>query len=332
MWFLYPSSRDPAVPDLRAKARQRDRDREPSRDLPRGRDPYPGGRLVARPATLDPPADSRVRVLGDERTQHLGRRGDRRSAERITREDRQKGVLWMLGVFRVATRRSLVESCFDGHPFVANRVLAELEKKKLIRKRQVNHGKRGYQVYTLEARGRDQLALERSRLDREESTAGPQRYWSDAGDSRQLRHDHHVFDAVCADSRDVLNSGGRVVRVRLESELRGRLAAAESGGRTVGGAEGARKARMAEARVVGLRVSASGVPLPDVLVELEQADGRRIVRAVEVSTSAYSGKQLRAKRDAQFRVYSIPWFKTGGNRKSRGTLRDEQLFPLSWGR
>ena len=89
---------------------------------------------------------------------------------------------------------------------------------------------------------------------------------------------------------------------------------------------------MAEARVVGLRVSASGVPLPDVLVELEQADGRRIVRAVEVSTSAYSGKQLRAKRDAQFRVYSIPWFKTGGNRKSRGTLRDEQLFPLSWGR
>ena len=31
------------------------------------------------------------------------------------------------------------------------------------------------------------------------------------------------------------------------------------------------------------------------------ADGRRIVRAVEVSTSAYSGKQLRAKRDAQFR-------------------------------
>ena len=57
----------------------------------------------------------------------------------------------MLGVFRVATRRSLVESCFDGHPFVANRVLAELEKKKLIRKRQVKHGKRGYQVYTLQA-------------------------------------------------------------------------------------------------------------------------------------------------------------------------------------
>ena len=125
--------------------------------------------------------------------------------------------------------------------------------------------------------------------------------------------------------------GGRVVRVRLESELRGRLAAAESGGRTVGGAEGARKARMGGARGGAAGLCFRG-PVAGSLVELEQADGRRIVRAVEVSTSAYSGKQLRAKRDAQFRVYSIPWFKTGGNRKSRGTLRDEQLFPLSWGR
>lgn len=332
MWFLYPSSRESGGPDLRAKARQRERDREAPRDPERQREPYPGGPLVAEPPTLDPPADSRIRMLGDERTQHLGRRADRRSDEQITRADREKAVLWMLGVFRVATRRSVVESCFDGHPFVANRVLADLESKKLIRKREVKHGKRGYQVYTLEGQGRDLLALERLRLDQQESTAGPQRYWSDVGDKRQLRHDHHVFDAVCADSKDVLNRGGRVVRVRLESELRGRLAAAESGGRSVGGAEGARKARMAEARGLGLRVSAAGVPLPDVLVELEDADGRRIVRAVEVSTSAYSGKQVRAKRDAQFRVYSIPSFKTAGNRKASGTLRDEELFPLSWGR
>ena len=258
MWFLYPASRDPALPDLRARARQRERDREKSRDLPRQRDPYPGDPLVAQSPALDPPTDSRIRVLGDDRTQHLGRRGDRRSDERITRDDREKAVLWMLGVFRVATRRSLVESCFDGHPFVANRVLAELEKKKLIRKREVKRGKRGYQVYTLQGQGRDQLALERLRLDQDESTAGPQRYWSDAGDSRQLRHDHHVFDAVCRDSRDVLDSGGRVVRVRLESELRGRLAAAETGGRTVGGAEGARKARMAEARGLGPYIAAGG--------------------------------------------------------------------------
>ena len=153
MWFLYPSSRESGGPDLRAKARQRERDREAPRDPERQREPYPGGPLVAEPPTLDPPADSRIRMLGDERTQHLGRRADRRSDEQITRADREKAVLWMLGVFRVATRRSVVESCFDGHPFVANRVLADLESKKLIRKREVKHGKRGYQVYTLEGPG-----------------------------------------------------------------------------------------------------------------------------------------------------------------------------------
>ena len=59
-------------------------------------------------------------MLGDDRTQHLGRRADRRSDEQITRGDREKAVLWMLGVFRVATRRSVVESCFDGHLFGVN--------------------------------------------------------------------------------------------------------------------------------------------------------------------------------------------------------------------
>ena len=55
MWFLYPSSRESGGPDLRAKARQRERDREAPRDPERQREPYPGGPLVAEPPTLDPP-------------------------------------------------------------------------------------------------------------------------------------------------------------------------------------------------------------------------------------------------------------------------------------
>ena len=76
--------------------------------------------------------------------------------------------------------------------------------------------------------GRDRLARQRRPLDLEDSAAGPQRYWHGVGDARQLRHDHHVFDAVCQDLSDVLGRGGRLVRVRLESETRGRLAAAEA--------------------------------------------------------------------------------------------------------
>lgn len=229
MWFLYPQTRSADGPDLRARARQRERDRERPASSP----------LPAIHPRFEPPDKPDVVELGLDRAKHLGRRLDRRSDERITRPEREQAVLRMLGVFRVASRASIADSCFDGHPFAANRVLGALVSKGLVKKKHVAHGKRGYQVYVLAGAGRDQLALDRLRLDQDDSVAGSQRYWSDTGDERQLRHDQHVYDAVCADVEPVLRKGGRVVRVRLESELRGHLAVADYQGRRAGtGPEG----------------------------------------------------------------------------------------------
>ena len=92
---------------------------------------------------------------------------------------------------------------------------------------------------------------------------------------RQLEHDHHVFEAVVQDTEDVRGRGGRIRRVRLEAELRGILAAAGESARQNEGKHGAERARRRAAEHVGLRVFAEGVPLPDALVEIEEADGRR---------------------------------------------------------
>ena len=236
----------------------------------------------------------------------------------------------MLAVFRVASRRLVVDRVFDGHPFAANRTIQALQRRGLVAQQKVARGRFGYQVLMLTGRGRDLVA---ARLDADgvpPSTAGPQRYWSAGGDPRQLAHDQHVVEAVGADVADALAKGGRVVRVRLESEIRGRLAAAEAAGRAAGGAEKAREARRAEARSLGLRVFAGAVPLPDALVEIEEPDGRRLVHAVEVATGAYTSKQMAQKRSAGFHVFSVPGLADGSRRKSRARLPDEE-FPLSWG-
>ena len=261
---------------------------------------------------------------------HRGRRQDRTSKLRLSRQEREDGLLDLLGVFRVAARRSIVHAVFDGHSFAANRTLASLERRGLIDKKTVPRGKTGYQVYMLTGRGRDLTAVRSQSSPQPGSVAGPQRYWSAGGDPRNLRHDHHVLDAVTAEVADCHPRGARVVRVRLESELRGRLAAADALGRRAGGEQGARDARRKEARQLGLRVFVGAVPLPDAIIEIEESDGSRSVRAVEVGSGHYSSKQLAEKRSAGFRIYRVPGFRTDDGRRRRATLPDEE-FPLSWG-
>ena len=228
-----------------------------------------------------------------------------------------------------------MEHYFDGHPYAASRTLGALVDEELVTIQRIPVGRKGYQVITLTGAGRDRVALWARKRRREAERgegADPQRYWQGLADVRQLEHDHHVFDAVMQDTEDVRERGGRIRRVRLEAELRGILASAGETARQYGGAQGAERARRRAAEHVGLRVFAGGVPLPDALVEIEEADGRRSVRAVEVVTGAYSHTQVKEKREAGFRLYRLPVFASERKRRRRGSVDPDQEFPLSWGR
>ena len=298
-------SRDPRRPDPRAQ--------------PRSPDPAP----VPLP---EPLTRSRMKELQRARV-HAGRRQDRSDGPRVPYAERVALTLETIGIFRVVTRKALVAHCFDGHPFVANRALRQLEADGLIGSRRVEQGRYGYQVFTLTGRGRDGVAARARRPEGVRSVlSDDQRFWSGVGDQRQLRHDHQVFEAVAQDSADVAASGGRVRRVRLESELRGLLAAADDEGRRRGGAAEARRIRAQAAVGVGLRVIDEGVPLPDALVEIEESSGRVVTRAVEVASGSYTRAQVAEKERSGFRVYG---FKSDRDKRQRA-LRVEE-FPLSWG-
>ena len=258
---------------------------------------------------------------------HAGRREERREGPRVSYEERLALTLETIGIFRVVSRKALVAHCFDGHPFAANKALRKLERDGLVRTVRVERGKYGYQVFTLTGKGRDRAAERRRKgAGARAVLSEEQRFWEGLADQRQLRHDHQVFEAVAQDAADVASSGGRVRRVRLESELRGLLAAADDAGRRRGGPDEARRMRAQAAAGVGLRVFDEGVPLPDALVEIEEASGRVVTRSVEVASGSYTHAQVAEKERSGFRVYG---FRPDRSKRAR-SLRVEE-FPLSWG-
>ena len=213
-------------------------------------------------------------------------------------------------------------------------MLGELVKEELIAIQKIPVGRKAYQVISLTGAGRDFVAVgahKRRRKAGKREGRDAQRYWHGLADVRQLEHDNYVFEAVMQDTEDVRGHGGRIRRVRLEAELRGVLASAGETARQYGGGDAAERARREAAEQVGLRVCAEGVPLPDALVEIEEADGRCSVRAIEVVTGAYSHTQVKKKREAGFRLYTLPTFRSE-RRRRRGSVGKEEPFPLSWGR
>ncbi len=320
------SSRPVGRGDPRDPVRGRVRPRAPGVTVPGG---PPSG-----PPPPDPTPLERVVELRDYRGRpHGGRRVERRDPRRRSRGEREEDVLELLGTYRVISRRGLVEFAFDGHPFAASRTLAGLERRGLLACSLVPRGRRGYQVFSLTPAGRDLIAERRRRRRREEDderAADDQRFWSGFGDVRQLAHDHRVFEAVMQDSEKLRAEGGRIRRVRLEPELRALLSSAGETARVAAGPDAARAARCREARRIGLAVFERDVPLPDALIEVEDARGRVVVRGIEVVSGSYTRAQVRAKRLAGFRLYSVPGFRRQERQRRIGTL-DRDKFPLSWG-
>ena len=302
----------------------RSRDR---RERPRPRTPglIDVGSRVDGPPAPDTGVPDHVVGLRDFRGRpHGGRRVERRDPRARSRTEREEDVLELLGTYRVISRRALVEYGFDGHPFAANRTLASLERRGLLAQSTIARGRRGYQVFSLTGAGRDLIAARRRRA------AARQRYWDGFGDVRQLAHDHRVFEAVMQDTEELRREGGRIRRVRLEPELRSLLSSAGETARVERGPGAAWAARREAARSIGLAVFERDVPLPDALVEVEDARGRVHARGIEVASSSYTRVQVRAKQLAGFRLYSIPGFRRQERQRRLGTL-DRDNFPLSWG-
>ncbi len=260
--------------------------------MPRWTDP----RQAERPsrAARDP------RQPQPDRSRSRSRRDRERPARRIPFEERKRGALEDLAVYRTVSFRDLSDARFDGHDFAARRAVSQLQAAGLVVRGQ-GWGPRGRPFLV--------LAATPAGVRRAAGHGSPgQRRWSGLVKPAESHHDTAVYRAARERIAELEAKGQRILRIRIDAELKGELARAAETARVRGGEAAARAAQHAKARELGLPVADGKVHVPDVQLEYEPrepAEGpeREPGRAnIEVVTASYKEGSIRAKAALGFQL------------------------------
>ena len=256
--------------------------------------------MTARMPDREPARDE----PGDVRSERRERSGHRREYDgrqpRRTFESRIAGVVRDVGAFRAVTLRDLVERQFDGHPFAAGRGLVRAERAGWVERRKARGLKGGeYTVVVATPSG----AARAEALWRKAGRTG-QRAFAGAVRPAELGHDVAVYRAAGLAQARIEAASGRVVRVRIDAELKGLVTARSEQARRTDGRAAADEARWRAAEALGLPVENGKVLVPDAQIEYVDAAGRTGRCNVEVASEHYRGQAIRAKAKAGFAMYA----------------------------
>ena len=282
-----------------------------------------------------PDRDAAARDEGrGRRPEGRARSGHRREYDsekpRRSFDERLDGLVRDVGAFRAVALRDLVERQFDGHPFAARRGLARAERRGWVERRTARGPKGGkFTVVVATPAGAARAEALWRKAGRPD-----QRALSGAVRPVELAHDVAVYRAAGAAEARIEATGGRVVRVRIDAELKGLLASRSELARRAASREAADAARRETAEALGLPVEGGRVLVPDAQVEYVDAAGRTGRCNVEVASGHYRAAAIRAKAKAGFAMYAssaraaatVRRALGGGSRGSRGGggLRREQ--------
>ena len=259
-----------------------------------------------------------------ERSGHRREYDGRR--ERRTQEARVDGVVRDVGAFRAVAYRDLVERQFDGHPFSARRGIGVAERRRWVRRRKARGPLGGeFTVVVATPAGAARAAAlwcEAGRTD--------QRTFSGAVKPSELAHDVAVYRAAGAVQARIESAGGRVLRVRIDAELKGMLAARTERARRKAGRRAAELERCRAAAALGLPVEEGQALVPDAQVEYVDAAGRTGRCNVEVASEHYRARSIRAKARAGFVLCALTARASRAIRRALGGGSDGRRggFPL----
>jgi hypothetical protein len=208
-------------------------------------------------------------------------------------------TLATVGAFRVVPAADLQDP-----PESGSRDVRHLRELNLIESRPYVVGKTRTTVVTLTERGRN--VLEQSRRDRESEPR--QTFYAGISKPRELAHDSHLYRAYLRTSERLTHQGARIRRVVLDVELKREyqrfLQASNRQRRDSDGRPDRTAEEIAEwARSHQLPMDDDHVQFPDVRVEYDDRDGRRVIEDLEVMTPHYRGAHGAAKGSAGFTVY-----------------------------
>lgn len=231
-----------------------------------------------------------------------GARDETRGPGRRSIQNRLDGALVDVAVHRAVAYRDLVERHFDGHPYAGRRGVDRLLRAGFLVQEKAT-GPKGGSFLVLHP---TQRGAEAARSLVPDAGLDPdQRSWHSAGRKGDLLHDTAIYRAVQQHRAALAKEGARLVRIRLDAELRGIIAKRSEETRVRAGRDAADLARRRAARELGLPVQQSGQVLyPDAQVEYRDEDGGIGRVNIEIATEHYRSGDIAAKAGAGFAVHA----------------------------
>ena len=151
--------------------------------------------------------------------------------DRRTRATRDRDAIADVGMYRAVSYTDISEQHYDNHPYVTRRAVNRMVRDGLLEEHEAT-GPQGntFTVLTATARGRD--AAHRAALDA--GHVPEQQTWTGLVKPAELSHDTAVYRAALDERARIEADGGRVVRVRLDAELKSLVATATETARARG--------------------------------------------------------------------------------------------------
>ena len=263
------------------------------------REAQPGARRQDR----DHPApENRARERAGHRREHdaRAREPEARNRTRRTRTERTRDAIADVGLYRAVSYKDVSDTHFDGHPFTTRRLVTQMKQAGLIEEHEAT-GPRGntFTVLTATARGRE--AAHRAAVDA--GHVPEQQTWTGLVKPAELSHDTAVYRAALDERQRIEAEGGRVVRVRIDAELKATVATATEKARAEGGDRAADAARFGAAQELGLPVEDNRVLYPDAQLEIEDVEGVSGRVNVEIASDHYHAAAIAAKAAAGFAMH-----------------------------
>lgn len=211
--------------------------------------------------------------------------------------DSELQTLVDLGTFRIVRRDDLTTYGYAGEAERASRDLTHLTDQGLIQQR-ISYPER--EVFLTLSRAGHQYI----RNQRPTSISENQVFHRGFLKRREAHHDATLYRVYQREAEHIRQTGGRITRVVLDSELK------QSINRTLSTihslpADEQRKERQEIAEAHGLMVVGGRIALPDLRLEYETADREQTKVDIELLSGDYRPSQVATKARAGFRMYAL---------------------------
>ena len=220
----------------------------------------------------------------------------REARDRYSLTDRQRETIGDIGKFRTIALEDLSNQRYGGKGADLREDMRALLSQGLVQKRTalVDKGRHKLTVVVLTKAGK--RVAESSRLNKDQAV------YSGFVKPGEVAHDAAIFRMFHKEAGKIEGDGGTIKRIVLDYELKKSIFSPLAKARQLPTQQYARRqAEVAQAN--HLKVIDGKIPLPDLRVEYETAQGEIARVDLELATHHYHGSHLREKVEAGFKMY-----------------------------